>query len=381
MTKLEKLINELCPDGVEYVKIGDVTEMKRGTSATKKDLQSGNIPVISGGKEPAFYCNKNNRDGETVTVAGSGAGAGYVQYWDIPIFVNDAFSVKGNEKLMTKYIFYFLSSIQDKIYSTKKGGGVPHVHISSIENFPIPVPPIEIQREIVRILDKFSDVKDGLIPCLQKELELRKKQYSYYRDKLLTFGDDVEYKTLGEIGRVSMCKRIMKNQTNSESGVPFFKIGTFGKKADAYISFELFNEYKQKYPYPKKSDILISASGTIGRTVIFDGNPAYFQDSNIVWIDNDETIVSNKYLYYFYQTNPWKISEGGTIARLYNDDLAKIRIPVPPKEEQERIVKILDRFDTLCNDLTSGIPAEISARQKQYEYYRNKLLTFKEVLK
>ncbi|MCM1221116.1 MAG: restriction endonuclease subunit S [Lachnospiraceae bacterium] len=159
MLKLNKLINELCPNGVEYKKLCDVTEMKRGTSEIKKDLQSGNIPVISGGKKSAFYCNKNNRDGETITVAGNGAGAGYVQYWDILVFINDAFSVKGNEKLMTKYIFYFLSGIQDKIYSTKKGGGIPHVHISSIENFLIPVPPIEIQREIATRFYRGSGIK------------------------------------------------------------------------------------------------------------------------------------------------------------------------------------------------------------------------------
>jgi type I restriction enzyme S subunit len=123
-------------------------------------------------------------------------------------------------------------------------------------------------------------------------------------------------------------------------------------------------------------DVLLSASGTIGRAVIFDGSPSYFQDSNIVWIDNDERIVLNKYLYYFYTVAKWAVAEGGTIARLYNDNIRRTLIPVPPLEEQERIVAILDRFDALCNDLTSGLPAEIEARRKQYEYYRDKILTF-----
>lgn len=136
--------------------------------------------------------------------------------------------------------------------------------------------------------------------------------------------------------------------------------------------------YKAKYPYPKKGDVLISAAGTIGRTVIFDGQPAYFQDSNIVWIDNDESLVLNKYLYYCYQLQPWQVSAGGTIARLYNDNISRAKIPVPPLSEQARIVAILDRFNALCNDLTAGLPAEIEARRKQYEYYRDKLLTFKE---
>ncbi len=175
-----------------------------------------------------------------------------------------------------------------------------------------------------------------------------------------------------------MCKRILKHETTTDGGVPFYKIGTFGGQANAFISEELFEKYKKDYPYPKKGDILISAAGTIGRTVIFDGKPAYFQDSNIVWIDNDERQVLNKYLWYCYQLQPWKASLGGTIARLYNDDIRKAKIPVPPLAEQERIVSILDRFDALCNDLSSGLPAEIDARRKQYEYYRDRLLTFRE---
>lgn len=122
--------------------------------------------------------------------------------------------------------------------------------------------------------------------------------------------------------------------------------------------------------------MLISAAGTIGRTVIYNGEDAYYQDSNIVWITNDESIVLNRYLYYYYQLQPWNVSTGGTIARLYNDNISKAKITVPSIEEQSRIVSILDRFDALCNDLSSGLPAEIEARQKQYEYYRDKLLAF-----
>jgi len=183
--------------------------------------------------------------------------------------------------------------------------------------------------------------------------------------------------TLGDIGKVAMCKRIMKAETSPSGDVPFYKIGTFGKEPDAYISKAKYEEYRSKYPFPKRGDILISAAGTIGRTVIYDGEPAYYQDSNIVWVENDESIVLNRYLYYYYQLQPWSVSTGGTIARLYNDNISKARISVPPLSEQRRIISILDRFDALCNDLTSGLPAEIAARQKQYEYYRDKLLTFK----
>lgn len=168
----------------------------------------------------------------------------------------------------------------------------------------------------------------------------------------------------------------MKHQTSVQGEIPFYKIGTFGKEADAYISTSLFNEYRNKYPFPKKGTILISAAGTIGRCVIYNGEDAYFQDSNIVWLENDESQVLNSYLYHYYQIVDWKIA-GGTIKRLYNDRFLSTVIPVPPIEVQERIVSILDRFETLVNDLTRGLPAEIEAVKERYEYYCNRLLTFK----
>ena len=148
------------------------------------------------------------------------------------------------------------------------------------------------------------------------------------------FGYAIVY--LGDLGKISMCKRVLKAETSVEGDVPFYKIGTFGGKADAYISQETFEKYCKTYAYPKKGDILISAAGTIGRTVIFDGEPAYFQDSNIVWIDNDEKVVLNKYLYYLYQLSPWVASTGGTIARLYNDNIAKSKIKITNIQEQCR---------------------------------------------
>ena len=130
--------------------------------------------------------------------------------------------------------------------------------------------------------------------------------------------------------------------------------------------------------YKQFDHILISAAGTIGRTVRYNGEKAYFQDSNIVWITNDESIVLNDYLYYLYQLQPWKVSAGGTIARLYNDNISSAEVDVPSIPEQKRIVDVLRYFDDLCNNLSEGIPAEIEARQKQYEYYRDRLLSFKE---
>lgn len=374
MSKLESIINEICPQGVNYIPLGEATEMQRGTSITKKNIVEGTVPVIAGGQKPAYYCDKANRDADIITVAGSGAYAGYVSYWDCPVFVSDAFSVKAKEGSSTKYIYYAMQNLQSEIYTTKKGGGVPHVHISSIEKMKIPLPPLPVQQEIVRILDTFTN----LTAELTAELTARRKQYEYYRDELLTFGEDVPRVQLGDIGPVCMCKRILKSQTNTAGGVPFYKIGTFGKTANAYISEETYQEYRSKYSFPNKGDILISAAGTIGRTVVYDGKPAYFQDSNIVWIANDETRVLNRFLAYCYEKKPWNISSGGTIARLYNENIQKAVIPAPSLERQMQIISQLEKMEDLCNSITVGLPAEITARQKQYEYYRDKLLTFKE---
>lgn len=212
MSRLDELIAELCPDGVPFKKLNEISEMKRGTSITKKDIIEGDIPVISGGKTPAYYCNLYNRDGETITVAGSGAGAGYVQYWNQPIFVCDAFSIKGNNYTTTKYLYYCLSNIQEYIYSTKKGGGVPHVHISDIENFKFPVPPIEVQKEIVRILDNFTK----LTAELTAELTARQKQYEFYRDKLLTHRENTPMKSIEKLCKVSSGGDVPKTTISKE---------------------------------------------------------------------------------------------------------------------------------------------------------------------
>ncbi len=159
---------------------------------------------------------------------------------------------------------------------------------------------------------------------------------------------------LGDIGKPCMCKRVMKHQTTQYGEIPFYKIGTFGNIADAFISKKLFLEYKTKYSFPKKGDILISASGTIGRAVIYDGKPAYFQDSNIVWIDNDETLVKNDFLFYVYSNIKWN-TEHTTISRLYNDNFINTLIPLPPLNEQTAIANILSGVDRYLYALDSLI--------------------------
>lgn len=379
MSKLDELIRELCPDGVKYKKLVDAVSIERGKRVVRSQLSiRGKYPVYQNSLTPLGYHTDCNYNANTTFIIVAGA-AGEIGFSDKAFWAaDDCFTVVCPENVLNRYIYHLLLNNQNQLASKVRKASIPRLSRSAIENLVIPIPPLDVQREIVRILDNFTE----LTAELTVELTARQKQYAFYRNKLLTFGKTegarIERIPLGDIGSICMCKRILKSQTNTVGGVPFYKIGTFGKKADSYISQETFDEYRSKYNFPKKGDVLISAAGTIGRTVVYDGEPAYFQDSNIVWIDNDESVVLNSYLRYCYELKPWKASEGGTIPRLYNDNIAKAVIAVPPIEEQKRVVSILDRFDAICNDLTSGLPAEIEARQKQYEYYRDKLLSFKE---
>lgn len=158
---------------------------------------------------------------------------------------------------------------------------------------------------------------------------------------------DWEVKRLGDIGEPLMCKRILKSQTSEVGDIPFYKIGTFGKVADAYIPYQLFNSFKYQYSYPRKGDILLSAAGTIGRTVVFDGHDSYFQDSNIVWIDNDERIVTNDYLKWFYCVIDWVTEDGGIVTRLYNNNIRNALVSCPPLAEQKAIAEALSDVDAL----------------------------------
>ena len=159
------------------------------------------------------------------------------------------------------------------------------------------------------------------------------------------FTEEWKNKTLGDLGRVEMCRRIFKEQTQPSGEIPFFKIGTFGQEPDAFISSELFEEYRQKYPYPKQGDILISAAGTIGRTVKFTGENAYFQDSNIVWLRFDESQITSTFLNITYQNIKWDL-EGSTIKRLYNSDLLSAEITVPSLPEQTHLGLFFSRLDS-----------------------------------
>ncbi len=185
---LQTLLQTLAPKGVEFRKLGEVCDFQKGKSITKKAVTFGKVPVISGGRQPAYYHNEANRSGETIAISSSGVYAGYVSYWDIPVFLADSFSVSPKQKtLMPKYLFHYLTTQQDAIHATKSTGGIPHVYSKDLQNFLIPIPPLEIQQEIVKILDQFSILTTDLLAGIPAEIKARKKQYEYYREKLLTF--------------------------------------------------------------------------------------------------------------------------------------------------------------------------------------------------
>lgn len=372
MTKLESMINELCPDGVEFKTLEELCNISSGGDVPKEDFSSDktdiyNIPIISNGVgKGAFYGYTNivKISEPAVTVSARGT-IGYAEYRDYPYYpIIRLLSVIPNHTniLNTKYLYYLLKKQNYSIPKT----GIPQLTSLMIKKIIIPLPPIEIQREIVRILDKYSETVTALQHELEKELELRKKQYEYYRDKLLTFGDDVELKTLREIATLSRGIRVVRKQLEITGNIPVYQ-----------NSMIPLGYYKKSNCKSNTTFIIgAGAAGEIG----FSAVDFWAADDCYYFICSEK--ILDKFLYYVLSNKYTFIKSQvrkASIPRLARSVIEKIKIPVPLIEEQERIVKILDKFNSLCNDLTSGLLAEINARKKQYEYYRDKLLTFKEM--
>jgi type I restriction enzyme S subunit len=244
------------------------------------------------------------------------------------------------------FLFYWLFSeyFITQMECLQKGASYPAVTDGEVKALVIPVPPLPDQRRIVAILDEaFAGIATAKANA-EKNLQNARALFESHLQSVFTErGEGWIKKPLGEIGKVCMCKRILKEQTTSKGDIPFYKIGTFGKEADAFIPIEIYSEFRKKYSFPNKGDVLISAAGTIGRRVVYDGEDAYFQDSNIVWIANDQTQILNHYLYHFFGACEWNSTRGATISRLYNDNLRQI-VAVFPKShhEQRRIAAQLD---------------------------------------
>ncbi|MCG3417551.1 restriction endonuclease subunit S [Oceanobacillus jordanicus] len=179
---------------------------------------------------------------------------------------------------------------------------------------------------------------------------------------MVTYPEDWKALQLKDIGNIQMCRRIFQYQTKKNGQIPFYKIGTFGRNADAYISRELFEQFRKMYPYPSKGDVLLSAAGTVGKVVLFDGRESYFQDSNIVWLKVDESKIDKRFLYYFYKSFPWKALEGTTIRRLYNNIILNTDIFLPPLLEQQVIASVLSDFDVHIDNLTELIEKKKAIR-------------------
>ena len=382
MSNIEDLIQQLCPNGVEFKELGKCTLIKRGRRVTKNELSpEKKYPVYSGGVTPMGYFEKYNQSANTITIVKYGT-AGFVNYIIEDFWANDVcYCIEPTHGVEKKYLFYFLKSRQEMIQSLSTNAIPAHLPTDAIEKIKIPIPPLPIQQEIANILDKFTQLEAEL----EAELEARRAQYEYYRNDLLNFeGKEVEWKTLGEIGKFIRGNGLQKKDF-TESGIGcihygqiYTYYGTFTDKTKSYVSVDMAKKFKKA----QKGDLIIATTSENVEDVC----------KTVVWLGNEEICISgetyifkhnqnSKYLAYYLQTPMFfdykKQNVTGTkVIRLHGDKLEKFSIPIPPLTEQERIVGILDKFDALVNDISTGLPAEIEARRKQYEYYRGKLLSF-----
>ncbi|MCO4474125.1 putative type-1 restriction enzyme specificity protein MG438 [Streptococcus infantarius subsp. infantarius] len=365
MNEIEKLIAELCPNGVEWKELGDkdVARLSRGKVMSKQFLEEnkGEYPVYSSqtanngeiGKISSFEF-----DGEYITWTTDGANAGTVFYRQGKFSITNVCGLVAiqHNKLLVKFVYYYLTISAKKYVSS--GMGNPKLMSNVMAKIKIPIPPLKIQKKIVQILDKFTNY----VTELTSELTLRQKQYSFYRDKLLSFEDEVyqvEWKTLGEVA-------VLKNgrdwKSLSRGSIPVY--GSGGE----------MGEFVAEYAYNKPT-VLIPRKGSISN--LFYLEKPFWNVDTIYYTEIDHSNILPKYFYYYLKTVDLEsMATNPTRPSLTQSILEKIEIPVPSLQIQERIVEVLDNFDTVCNDLKIGLPKEIELRQKQYEYFRDKLLTF-----
>jgi type I restriction enzyme S subunit len=376
MSNLEKMIKELCPNGVDFEPLGKAAVRTKGTPITAgqmKQLNKPNAPIkiFAGGKTIAFfdYADLPAKDINTYpSVIVKSRGVIEFEYYDKPFsHKNEMWSYHSERKdVYIKYLYYFLKTQEDKLREKATSmGAFPQISIPDTENLLVPIPHIDIQREIVKMLDNFAE----LTAELTTELTARKKQYEYYRNELLTFGDDVAVKTLGEVAKNLDSKRRPVTKGVREAGeYPYY--GASG--IVDYVSNYIFDGVY----------LLVSEDGA---NLVARVTPIAFTASGKIWVNNHahvlqfETYVERRFIeYYLNMIDLSRFISTAAQPKLNQDNLNKIPVPVPEYKKQARIVEILDKFDTLTTDITKGLPAEIAARQKQYEYYRDKLLMFKE---
>ncbi|MGL2654125.1 restriction endonuclease subunit S [Helicobacter pylori] len=389
MHKIERLLQTLAPKGVEFRKLGEVCEIIRGKRVTKKEiLDKGKYPVVSGGIGFMGYLNEYNREENTITIAQYGT-AGFVNWQNQKFWANDVcFSIIPKETLINRYLYYVLTNMQNYLYSISNRSAIPYsISSNNIMQITIPIPPLEIQQEIVKILDAFTE--------LNTELNARKKQYQYYQNMLLDFNDINQNHKDAKMSVKPYPKRLKTLlQTLAPKGVGFRKLGEVinilkGKQLNKELLLDYgkypvmnggiyasgyWNEYNTDCP-----KIIISQGGASAGYVNY-MTSKFWAGAHCYTIELNLEKLNYKFLYYFLknsQTILMKSQFGAGIPALNKADIETLTIPIPPLEIQQEIVKILDQFSLLTTDLLAGIPAEIKARKKQYEYYREKLLTFK----
>lgn len=383
MNRLDNLIHEFCPHGVVHTRIADISTVLRGKRLTKNELTTaGAFPVFHGGLEPLGFYSQKNREADTTMVINVGASAGTVGFCERDFWSSDGcFCISHSEHALSKYVYYVLVNQQSFLMSKVRKAGIPTLDAKVVENLQIPLPPLAVQQEIVRILDSFTE----LTAELTSELTARRKQYEHYRDELLTFGDDVPMVPLGEICNVQA------GGTPSKKEKQYWTDGTIKwlgstvcqnqKTVDSVTDYitELGLEKSSARIMPKDATLIALVGATIGKVAFLPFEAAINQNIAGVYPKHPDK-VNPSYVYYactMLYPEFIGISQG-KLALANLSFVRGLKIPLPSIEVQEHTAAILDRFDAICNDLTSGLPAEITARQKQYEYYRNKLLTFKE---
>lgn len=392
MNRIDLLIQQLCPDGVEFKKIKEVFKRLKGTPITAgkmKEIQTGDgeIKVFAGGKtvvkakESAIpYANITR----VPAVLVQSRGVIDVVYFEEPFtFKNEMWAYTHNEQVTVKYLYYVLKNNIQHFRDLASGmGALPQISLPITEDFQFPIPPIAIQNEIVKTLDLFTQLEAEL----EAELEARKTQYTFYRDALFNFnGKDVEWKTLGELGEFTRGKRFVKTDMISE-GVPCIHYGEmythykiWAKASKSFLDAGL----AAKLRTAKYGDVVIVAAGETIEDI----------GLGVAWLGESDVVIHDacfafshslhpNYVSHFLQTDIFhaqikKHISSGKISSINATGLSKAKIPVPALEEQKRIAELLDKFDALVNDISIGLPAEIQARRQQYEYYRNQLLTFK----
>lgn len=399
MKIIENLISRYCPDGVEYVDLGEVVVFTDGHSFSSGSFtESGEYQVVKitdifGGlvnrgktfinELPEKLKNGQQLSGGEILVAMSGS-TGKTGYNTLSnAVVNQRIAILRNQDCIENgYLKHLLVNGTFETYCFKNGTG-PQNNISKAQllRYRIPLPPLPIQQEIVRILDTFTN----LTAELTAELTARRKQYEYYRDELLTFGEDVPKLCLSEIATEMYRGSGIKRDEVSESGIPCVRYGEIYTTYDVQFNKCVSHVDPKKVSAPKYfeyGDVLFAITGEsvsdIAKSVVYLGSDICLAGGDIVVMKHKQ---NPKYMAYALSTTNAQIqkSKGKVKSKVVHSSmpsLREIRIPIPSLIEQEKIANILDNFRKLCNGFDEGLPAEISARQKQYEYYRDKLLQF-----